>query len=528
MKKTVSILLVLSMLLLAGCDLLGNKDDNADVPEQTTGDSTAGEPVTKPHAADDIFSLNYNSESSMNPLSTNSASNLLFLPLVYEGLYTVDENFVFHPTHLLDSAQTEDNKTWKFYINTDVKFHDGKNLTSADVSYSINRAIQSDLYRARLQPMISGVSPMGEDMVAVTLKYPNAQFPAILNIPIIPEGMISEHAPPGTGQYKLDSPGQKLIVNNDHPQSAEMPIDAIYLKEFKNAADIITSFEESLLDLVVNDPTGLNDLGYGTANDIRYFNTTTMHYLGFNNDSNFFSDANCRSAMNYVVNRSYVVTNLMGGSGAASTVPISPVSPLYNESIANSYEYSLEKCLAAFARANVKDHDDDGKLEYIVTGIPMEIDIKFIVNSESAIKVSAARKITEEMIGLGITVNLVELSWDAYTRALNQGDYDMFYGEVRLTPDFNPREIIFKSGALNYGGGTDSTCEEAVNQYLNADDESRKTAADTMCQYIIASAPIVTIAFEKRELITHRTVVSGVAPTQYNIFNNFENWTINP
>ena len=526
MKKTVSILLVLSMLLFTGCDLLSNNDDETDIPEQT-GDSTAGEPVTKPHAADDIFSLNYNSESSMNPLSTNSASNLLFLPLVYEGLYTVDENFVFQPTRLLVSARTEDNLTWMFYINTEVKFHDGKNLTSADVSYSINRALQIDLYKARLRS-VYGASAMGEDLVAVTLNYPNAQFPALLNIPIIPEGMISEHAPPGTGQYKLDEAGRKLVINSDHPQNAEMPIDAIYLKEFRNAADIITSFEESVLDLVVNDPTGLNDLGYGSANDIRYFNTTTMHFLGFNNDSDFFSDANCRSAMNYVVNRSYVVTNLMGGSGAASTIPISPVSPLYNESIAKNYEYSLEKSLAAFARANVKDHDDDGMLEYLVTGIPMEIDIKFIVNSESAIKVSAAKKIAEEMIALGITVNLVELSWDEYTMALNNGDFDMYYGEVRLTPDFNPREIIFRYGTLNYGGGTDSLCEEAVNLYLNADEESRKAACDTMCQYIIASAPIVTIAFEKREMITHRTVVSGVAPTQYNVFNKFENWTINP
>ena len=527
MKKMISILLVLSMLLFAGCDLLNKEEKDPEAPEQT-GDSTAGEPMTKPNAVDDVFSLNYNSESSMNPISTNSAANLLFAPLVYEGLYTVDENFVCEPTRLLTSAKTEDNQTWMFYINTDVKFHDGKSLTPADVYYSIERARYADLYKSRFRAVIAGVSPMGEDMVAITLQYPNAQFPALLNIPIIPEGMVNEHAPPGTGQYKFDAAGQKLVVNSDHPQSAEMPIGAVYLKEFKNAADIITSFEESVLDLVVNDPTGLNDLGYGAANDIRYFNTTTMHYLGFNNSSKFFSDANCRSAMNYVVNRSYVVTNLMGGSGSASTVPVSPVSPLYNETIANNYDYSLEKTLAALARANVKDHDDDGKLEYIVTGIPMEIDIKFIVNSESAIKVSAARKIAEDMTGLGLTVNLVELSWDDYARALNQGDFDMYYGEVRLTPDFNPREIIFKSGALNYGGGTDSACEEAVNQYLNANEEGRKAACDTMCQYIIASAPIVTIAFEKREMITHRTVVSGVAPTQYNVFNKFENWTINP
>jgi len=48
-----------------------------------------------------------------------------------------------------------------------------------------------------------------------------------------------------------------------------------------------------------------------------------------------------------------------------------------------------------------------------------------------------------------------------------------------------------------------------------------------MWRYILETSPIITICFEKQEVVTHRGVVSGLKPTQYNIFNKFTEWTIN-
>ena len=59
----------------------------------------------------------------------------------------------------------------------------------------------------------------------------------------------------------------------------------------------------------------------------------------------------------------------MDGYGLAAVLPASPASPLYNTGLAEKYDkYGMDNCLAAFANANVKDHDNDGKLEYVVTG----------------------------------------------------------------------------------------------------------------------------------------------------------------
>ena len=63
--------------------------------------------------------------------------------------------------------------------------------------------------------------------------------------------------------------------------------------------------------------------------------------------------------------------------------------------------------------------------------------------------------------------------------------------------------------------------------YLAAEDGGSRTAAfGEVCRYISDTAVIQPICFERRELLTHRGVVTDVQATQYDIFHNFKEWTI--
>jgi peptide/nickel transport system substrate-binding protein len=386
--------------------------------------------------------------------------------------------------------------------------------------------MNSKKFKGRLSDII-GCGAYGEDLFIITLASPNTQFCARLDIPVIRSGTNDQYAPPGTGMYTVSEDRQALIPFPAHPDSSNLPINAIYIKNYVGAEEKIAAFEDSALDLVVNDPNGMSNLGYGNANVISYFQTTNMHYLGFNTKSKFFSQAALRHAMTYLINREYVTTNLMGGCGVNATLPISPVSSLYNPLIAARYEFAPEKCITVFRNNGVQDFDDDGSLEQMITGIPVEIKINFIVNSESAVKVTAARDMAERMRNLGIDVTLRELAWSDFTAALRDGDFDIYYAETKLTADFNLSALILPEGALNYGKYNNAACAAAISDYLTSDELTRAMYADLMCQYIMEDAPIIPIAFEKQQLITHRNVTMGMSPTQGNVFSNFTNWTIN-
>ena len=56
--------------------------------------------------------------------------------------------------------------------------------------------------------------------------------------------------------------------------------------------DIITAFEDSYIDLVVNDPSGKSNLGYGGNTETRYYMTTNLHYFGFNSEAPLWATRN--------------------------------------------------------------------------------------------------------------------------------------------------------------------------------------------------------------------------------------------
>ncbi|MEA4895833.1 MAG: ABC transporter substrate-binding protein [Oscillospiraceae bacterium] len=521
-KKTVLSLLVLSLFAgaFSGCGASVSNEEEA-LPEV----SDAQVEETYYYKVDNVFSLNCNKEYSFNPFTTTNASNIICTQAMYDTLFTVDDTFAASPS-LIKEYKSDDGMSWYFYVDTSVKFWDGTTLTASDAAYSLQRAMHSPQFTARFQ-CIYGVSAMDESLFIVTLNYPDMQFPALLDIPVIKNGTVADYAPMGTGPYKPDEQYTKLTAFPDHKSYAELPTDTIYLKEIKETEDIITAFENSEIDLVTNDPTGVYSLGYGSANEIRSCPTTNMHYLGFNSSSRFFSYSACRKAMTYVVDRESIVTDCMGGAASSATLPMNPTCALYNDAYSDIVSYSVRKSEDAFDAAEVQDYDDDGKREQMITGIPVEISVNFIVCSDSPEKVRAAQSIAQNLTNLGITVDLRLLSWDDYKTALSNGDFDMYYAEVRLTNDFSIRSLLFEGGSLNYGRISDSVLEQYVGDFMACPEDGRQKAADMMFKYITDTAPIVPICFEKSQVITHRGVVSGMKPTKDNVFNGIENWEIN-
>lgn len=514
-----SLVTALFISILSACNEASVK--NSTPPPVTSGNNDTQAANFK---TDDVFSLNCSKDNSLNPFTTTNASNMLCTQLMYDTLFELDDNFAVTP-NLVKSFKSDDGKSWFFYVDTSVPFWDGSFLTAQDAAYSLQKAMRASEYSSRLS-LIYGVTAMDQSLFIVTLNYPDMQFPALLSIPVIKYGTGGDQAPMGTGPYMPDTGLTMLTAFSGYKNYSTLPTPTIYLKEYKNADEIISAYENSDIDLVTNDPTATFSLGYGTANDVRYYPTTNMQYIGFNSKSQFFSNSACRNAMTYVIDRGHIVTDIMGGAAMAAALPINPASALYNSAYSDIISYSLQKSKEAFDTAKVQDYDNDGKREIMVTGIPVEIYINFIVCSDSAKRTAAAESIANNLMNLGITVNLRELSWNDYMNALKNGDFDMYYADTMMTADFSLRNLLFSGAPLNYGGFSDATLQQYISDYLASGDADRQKDADFMFKYLTDSAPIVAVCFEKQQVITHRGVVSGMEPTKYNIFHGIEKWQI--
>ena len=532
--KTLILLMALT-LLLTGCAGVRTGTQQAEEPTPVYDQVIAGTEVKERQPADHVFSLNYDPGSSMNPVRAESSANMQFWSLLYDSVFTVDGDWSVH-SEIVTDWESEDYLWWVFHIDTSICFSDGTPLSAVDVAYSIQRAQQSSYYANRLS-IIYGISAFGGDTFAVTTKYADSQFPALLNIPIIKQGDYFEDRPLGTGPYMLSEEGDRLVLNPENRHAAEMPLETIWLRDCMDTSARIRAFEEAAIDLVVNDPTGMYNLGYGSSNETRYFDTTNMHYIGFNTSSMFFLTAAARCAVGLCADRDAIVNTLLSGCGVAATLPVHPTSGYYDEEYARSFSFNPNSAAMMFQNAGVSDYDNDGKLEMLITGIVVELNIRFIVNSDSTAKVLAARRICEQLNELGITTVLYELTWADYIEALENGAFDMYYGEIRMTPDWNlselfrPRENRSKDltfQGMNYAQTRDYGYVNLYEKYLAEKEESaRYEDFQQISRYIAETGIILPLCFERRELLTHRGVATGISATQYDVFHNFNEWTIN-
>lgn len=531
MKKIWAALLAAAMLLgLSACSGESDGSDENIIPE-----SSGGKEISRSAAADKVFSLNSNSNYSFNPLIATNHANQLICDLVYEDMVVLDNNFelVEGAGVIVSGTPNEDGTVWEFKIEPGHTFHDGSPVTARDLSYSLGAAIYADRYKGRFSSF-KGASATDE-VLQVSLGIGDMQFIKLLDIPVIKSGSYGEKRPMGSGPYTYNEDGTALVAYEGYHSYDTLPVDTIYLKEYQTADSIISAFEDSLIDVVQNDPSSYTNLGFASTNETHSFATTNMHYVAFNEDGGLTQSALFRVAMQYAFDREYLV-ELLNGNGVATAIPMYPTCSFYPSRMAENLSYNLETCVRILESAGVKDYDEDGLMEYMA-GTPQDISLTFVVCSDSSAKGGIVRRFQEDMESIGITVNVQELTWENYLKALDEGEFDMYYGEVRLRNNFDLTELLQvrdededegnTATNMNFTNSRDSAFEGYINEYLKAGDAGRSNAYQTLCNYICnETGSLITIGFEKHQLITHRGVVKGINANMGNPVYNIADWEI--
>lgn len=546
-RKIFALLLAAAMLFsLAACGEAAAGPEAT--PEPATDDGAAtvsGQTLTFGDAADSVFSLSLDYEESLNPVKTQSTLNQLVDCLVYDRLFEVDENFNVTSRVLSDwyYSKNEDSAgVWVLRVKDGIQMHDGSTLTAQDVAYSVSCIFTSEKHK-NLQMQIGRVysSAFNGEVYLATEGADNAQLPQRMSIPIIKAGSVGDEIPVGSGPYMYNEDRTALVKFDGYENSESLPLDEVQLRAYRGMEELITEFESGLVDLVVNDPTGIYNMGYGGKNEKRVITTTNLHFIGFNSKSRFFQYDAYRCAMNWIVNRDKIVSDTLDGNAVATVLPIHPNSSLYDTDIASQFSYDPARCLTELERGGCRDLDADGMLEFALSGMKVDIELNFAVCADNAAKVQEARQIAEDMEAIGLSVNLRELTWKDYLAALRTGyidadqeepeiPMDMYLAEVALTGDWNILTLISgdweEDNTLNYGGWENSELERLTEAYLGAKDDDRAQAVRDWLQLLTTTTVILPVCFETRDVISHLGTISGMSPNQYDIFHNITAWTV--
>lgn len=454
------------------------KDDGTD-----TG--TDDNQVTDGNVSKEIR-LPYSREDGINPFTAKSLMNNAIMPLIYAGLYSVDDSYTPIPD-LAESSEVQDNT---LVVNLGSKrFSDGTSVNADDVVYSFQKAKESTYYASSLT-FFTGASAKNSKTVVFSMNFKNVYASAALTFPIVKQGSAEDSTsiPVGSGCYKYSSTTDGGLLEQNTQYCADTYVtDKITLVN-------MASSQSLLYGLVINNYDGVfDDLSSGTSQRI---NASTAHvdlnnliYLGLNVNS-AFSDLELRRYLSAVISRDTLLNEGLEGYGFSTELPFNPnwyaakdvQVPKYNEADAKAY---LSSKLAGRT-------------------------LNILVNSDNNFKVKLAETLKTQLSELGINSTITSVAYDVYVSGISGGYYDIFIGEYKLTNDMNI------SGILN-----DEALIASYAEMLAGNMECLDFAA-----LFYDSQPFIPVAFRTGILGYSRSVQTEVKTLPQNPYANIYDWCV--
>ncbi len=511
MRRPRALLLAL-LLLLTGCAALAEPDVAPE--EEWDGYGMIEEEPEEPEPAPEpaypaAFSLVYQKDQTLDPVNCGEGIQEDVASLLYEPLFRLDGQFNPVPVLCESYAWDETGLVCTLTLRQDAAFQDGTPLTAADAAASIQRAAASARYGYRLRGVASAAANRAGQVV-VTLYAPNQGLPALLDIPIVKRGTENLPAPTGTGPYVLVTGGEGdyLLANEEWWQHKALPVTTIPLVHAKDRDNALYLFSSHRAELLTVDP--MDNPSSATGQSQRTDRPTAiLQFIGFNTAADrLFASPALRAIFSQGIPRETLVDAQLAKLALAAQFPVSPLSALYPADLER--DCTGEETLEALRAAG----QGTGEVK----------ELSLLVNQEDSFRVTSAQFIAESLSVLDWRITVRALPWEEYTAALAAGDFDLYFGEVRLTADWDLRDLVGTGGALNYGGYTNASTDLILAGFAAAAD--RQAAARQLMAHLQAAAPIAPICFKNYAVLTHAGVVEGLSPSPSTTFYGMEEWTV--
>lgn len=487
MKRLLALLLV--VVLLTGCGdegayipTGGGFQDGSTAPSQTQTQSAA--PIR----------LSYNKDGSLQPYTATDLNNRSLLCLVYQGLFSLDKDYQPTPTLCSSYKVSADMREWTFYLEN-ATFSDGQALTSQDVVASLKAANSNGFYKGRLRH-VTAISVSNDGGVTIQLSTPMNNLPLLLDIPIVKASQVNGAQPLGTGPYILEdtATGKQLRRQPAWWCNAALPINAqiIPLDHGTTQSELWDLYKFSGMSMVITDAY----VDFRGDYELWESENGQFLYLSCNTQSPVFSNKTLRSALTYAIDRDTLVKKHYRGFAHSATLPASPSFPHYSTALAEKYAYAPEK----FAQA-VEETNMTGK------------EIVLLVNREDPLRLRTAQAIAEMLTAAGLVVTIPDVTGENYLNYLKWGQFDLFLGQTKLSPNMDLTAFFSEDGALNFG----SLTHVAANA-LSLESLADSGNYQSLHKLVMDDGRLCPILVRSDAVYGRRGSFPGLSPARDNVF----------
>ena len=521
-----TVLAAVMALSLTGCAVV---DDVKNTLSEMVNPQATEEPRQEEAAINNTINIGVYDFDTFNPLKTESQTVRDCMQLVYEPLFSLDENMRIVPVLAENYSVSPDGRQILIKLKEGVLWHDGSTFDAYDAAYTIRRIRQGDTAYTDALSLVSNHGVVDDYSIRIDLRYSVPNFAALLTFPIVKyqtEMRVDDSYPPvGTGPFKFD--GQ--ITKNRFRMSAfeeyrdgRAQLDNVFIERVPDADKYRSMFEASEIDVMTSEMVDLTKyMPKGNIN-VHDFISNKLTFLGYNLTNSLFMGNETRMGLAEYINKEEIVTSILYSHGEAVNIPMNPSSYLYYDDnkdfTGNVSEGEPHLANDGWTRS------EDGNYSRERNGRYETLRFKLLTNKDSEEKMQIAAKIAEDFNKYGILVTVDAQPYDIYMQMVNAKNYDAFLGETELGSNMDLSPLVSSSG--NYFSYGNPAVDTVIGQLGMTQDEGEqrelfRQLGDTMR----TDMPFVPIFYRKESVLAGASIKSGISPSVSAYYRNSALWS---
>jgi peptide/nickel transport system substrate-binding protein len=448
---------------------------------------------------------------SLDP-TTNAAAviRLLLQGNLYENLVTVDEEGRFQPVLARSWEISEDGKTYTFYLQEHVVFHDGAICDAEAVRKSFMRAKSRE--RGHIHPEyfegIEAIEVLDDLTVRFVLAKPDAAFLALLALGdsvVVPDRDDLGKNPVGTGPFRFDrwDPGYQLrLVRYERYWDPRKPkLEAVTFRFIADSTSQMASLRAGDVDVLVE---ATPELAQSLSNspNIRILSAPQdmVQILAINKTRAPFDSLAVRQALALAVDREELIKLVSLNYASPVGSHLAPTLPYYAD-MTWVYPHDPERAKALLAES----------------GYPQGFSAVLTLPANYIFHVRTGEVLASQLAKVGINLRLELVDWPTWLeRVYGQADFDLtvighvgrldpawtlfFYGPDR--PDY-----YFRRGWEN------PELDELLRLGASVADPKIRQSIYTVAQYLIARDVVNVFLQAPHRILIFRDDVRGLRLT---------------
>lgn len=511
-------------------------------------DATQTTPHYPPERGGALISAMPSDPSSLIYMVAGESASAQVTANIFNTLLKYNQNLDL-AGELVDKWQvSSDQKTITFKLKPDLKWADGKPLTSADVLFTWQLVTAENThspYASDYQMVKQAETPDAQTFV---VHYAEAFSPALdswAGLQILPKHLLAgqdvhttrfAQQPVGSNYYQLQSwrHGEYLTLSrNPHSVLGPANIDTLIQRVIPDRG---AQFLELMADNI--DSMGLDPISYARIIPSRPALQAQLNqykelgnsytYLGFNLKKTPFDDVRVRKAINYAIDKQEIIDGVYLGLGIAIGSPYKPGTRWSNTDLA-PYPFDPQRARALLAEAGFKDSNGDGIVER--NGKPLSFEI--LTNNGNKEREKTVVIIQRRLKEVGIDVRVRTIEWASFiSRFIKTGDFQAVVLGWGLGLDPDQYNIWHSSqqapGQFNFIGyhnpQVDALLEQGRREF---DPDKRQQIYHAFAKALYEDSPVVYLSAGYGLTAIHKRVQGILEPVPpAGVGYDSQNWYI--